>query len=79
MAFDSTYRPEEVERIFLENDWNDIFSDTPRRAFQTQEQKEAGSRHLLDLPIMETRQVCEVFHCLLSKFCRFFHPHAASF
>ena len=23
------YRPDEIERIFLANDWNDIFSDTP--------------------------------------------------
>lgn len=38
----------EIERIFLGNDWNDIFKDTPPRAFQTQEQKEAGSRHLLE-------------------------------
>lgn len=41
------YNPAEIERIFLDNDWNDIFKDTPSRAFLTQEQKEAGSRHLL--------------------------------
>lgn len=42
------YRPDEITNIFLENDWNDVFTDTPRRVFQTQEQKEAGSRHLLE-------------------------------
>src|SRR5574341_600554 len=46
--FAAGYSPDEIERIFLSNDWNDIFTDTPRRAFMTQEQKEAGSRHLLD-------------------------------
>ncbi len=42
------YSPAEIENIFLANDWNDIFKDTPSRAFLTQEQKEAGSRHLLE-------------------------------
>lgn len=42
------YTPEEIEDIFLGYDWNDIFNDTPRRTFQTQEQKESGSRHLLE-------------------------------
>lgn len=42
------HSPEEIEKIFLANDWNDIFKDTPDRAFLTQEQKEAGSRHLLE-------------------------------
>jgi len=42
------YSPEEIENIFLANDWNDIFKDTPSRAFLTQEQKAAGSRHLLE-------------------------------
>ncbi len=46
--FAAGYSPEEIENIFFENDWNEIFTDTPRRAFQTQEQKEAGSRHLLE-------------------------------
>jgi NTE family protein len=41
------YGPAEIERIFIDNDWNDIFKDTPSRAFLTQEQKEAGSRYLL--------------------------------
>jgi NTE family protein len=49
------YSPEEIEQIFLENDWNDIFTDTPRRAFQTQEQKEAGSRHLLEFTFYRGR------------------------
>lgn len=49
------YRPEEIEKIFLENDWNDIFTDTPRRVFQTQEQKEAGSRHLLEFTFYRGR------------------------
>jgi NTE family protein len=42
------YSPAEIENIFLANDWNDIFKDTPSRAFLTQEQKQAGSRHLLE-------------------------------
>ena len=41
------YSPDEIERIFLATDWNDIYRDTPGRAFLTQEQKESGSRHLL--------------------------------
>jgi NTE family protein len=49
------YRPEEIELIFLANDWNDIFKDTPARAFLTQEQKEAGSRHLLEFTFQEGR------------------------
>jgi NTE family protein len=46
------YRPDEIEAIFLENDLNDLFSDTPSRAFLTQEQKEAGSRHLLQFSLI---------------------------
>ena len=46
--FAAGYTPDEIAQIFLGNDWNDIFNDTPRRAFLTQEQKEAGSRHLLE-------------------------------
>ena len=42
------YSPDEIKEIFLTNDWNDIFKDTPPRAFLTQQQKEAGSRHLLE-------------------------------
>ncbi len=42
------YSPDEIEDIFLANDWNSIFTDTPLRAFLTQEQKEAGSRYLLE-------------------------------
>ena len=41
------YSPDDIERIFLENDWNDLFTDTPSRMFLTQEQKETGSHHLL--------------------------------
>jgi hypothetical protein len=41
--FAAGYSPGEIARIFLGNDWNDIFTDTPRRAFMTQEQKEAGA------------------------------------
>jgi len=41
------YSPDDIEKIFLANDWNDMYRDTPARAFLTQEQKEAGSRHLL--------------------------------
>ncbi|MEK6743174.1 MAG: patatin-like phospholipase family protein [Nitrospirota bacterium] len=46
------YQPDEIEAIFLENDLNDLFSDTPSRAFLTQEQKEAGSRHLLQFSLI---------------------------
>ncbi len=49
------YRPEEIARIFASNDWNDIFRDTPVRAFQTQEQKEAGSRYLLEFTFQDWR------------------------
>ncbi|MCK9418969.1 MAG: patatin-like phospholipase family protein [Nitrospirae bacterium] len=53
--FAAGYSPEEIEKIFLENDWNDIFTDTPRRVFQTQEQKESGSRHLLEFTFYRGR------------------------
>jgi NTE family protein len=53
--FAAGYRPEEIEQIFLANDWNDIFRDTPARAFLTQEQKEAGSRHLLEFTFRDGR------------------------
>ena len=46
------YQPGEIEAIFLKNDLNDLFSDTPSRAFLTQEQKEAGSRHLLQFSLV---------------------------
>jgi len=49
------YRPEEIAQIFASNDWNDIFRDTPVRAFQTQEQKEAGSRYLLEFTFQDGR------------------------
>jgi len=49
------YSPAEIENIFLANDWNDIFKDTPSRAFLTQEQKEAGSRHLLEFTYYRAR------------------------
>ena len=49
------YRPDEIARIFASNDWNDIFRDTPARAFQTQEQKEAGSRYLLEFTFQDGR------------------------
>jgi len=53
--FAAGYSPEEIEEIFLGNDWNDIFNDTPRRVFQTQEQKEAVSRHLLEFTFYRGR------------------------
>ena len=46
------YRPDEIEAIFLHNDLNDLFLDTPARTFLTQEQKEAGSRHLLQFSLI---------------------------
>jgi NTE family protein len=49
------YGPEEIAQIFASNDWNDIFRDTPVRAFQTQEQKEAGSRYLLEFTFQDWR------------------------
>ncbi len=42
------FSPDEIEAIFLSTDWSDIFTDTPSRAFLTQQQKEAGGRHLLE-------------------------------
>ncbi len=53
--FAAGYSPEQIESIFSEYDWNDIFSDTPRRVFLTQEQKEAGSRHLLEFTFYRGR------------------------
>ena len=49
------YSPDEIERIFVENDWNDIFRDAPSRAFLTQERKESGSSHLLEFRFKEGR------------------------
>jgi NTE family protein len=49
------YAPEEIERILRTNDWNDIFNDRPARAFLTQEQKESGSRHLLEFTFQQGR------------------------
>jgi NTE family protein len=49
------YNPDEIAQIFASNDWNDIFRDTPVRAFQTQEQKEAGSRYLLEFTFQDGR------------------------
>ena len=46
------YQPDEIESIFVENNLNDLFSDTPSRAFLTQEQKETGSRHLLQFSLI---------------------------
>lgn len=51
--FAAGYSPDEIERIFLANDWNSIFTDTPPRAFLTQQQKEAGSRYLLEFTVTE--------------------------
>jgi NTE family protein len=53
--FAAGYRGAEIERIFLANDWNDIFNDKPARSFLTQEQKEAGSKHLLEFTFREGR------------------------
>jgi NTE family protein len=53
--FAAGYGPGEIEEIFLANDWNDIFNDKPARAFLTQEQKEAGSRHLLEFTFRDGR------------------------
>lgn len=49
------YTPGEIESIFVENDLNALFTDTPSRAFLTQEQKEAGDRHLLQFSIIGGR------------------------
>jgi len=53
--FAAGYSPDEIEQIFLGNDWNDIFTDTPARAFLTQEQKEAGSHHQLEFTFYRGR------------------------
>jgi NTE family protein len=55
--FAAGYSPEQIEEIFLGNDWNDIFNDRPSRAFLTQEQKEAGSRHLLEFQFQDGRLI----------------------
>lgn len=49
------YRASEIEEIFLANDWNDIFNDKPARSFLTQEQKEGGSKHLLEFTFRQGR------------------------
>jgi NTE family protein len=51
--FAAGYTPDEIERIFLANDWNSVFTDKPPRAFLTQQQKEAGGRHLLEFTVVE--------------------------
>ncbi|MDH4161622.1 MAG: patatin-like phospholipase family protein [Nitrospirota bacterium] len=51
------YSPVEIERIFTENDWNDLFTDTPPRVFLTQDRKDAGSRHLLQFSFIGGRFV----------------------
>jgi NTE family protein len=51
--FAAGYSPEEIERIFLDNDWNSLFTDAPPRALLTQEQKEASGRHLLEFTVHE--------------------------
>jgi NTE family protein len=51
--FAAGYSPDEIERIFLANDWNNVFTDKPPRAFLTQQQKEAGGRHLLEFTVVE--------------------------
>ena len=45
------YDPDRIEAIFLENDWNDLFTDTPPRIFLTQQQRKANSRHLLQFSV----------------------------
>ncbi len=45
------YSPDEIEQILISNDWNDMFRDSPGRAFQTQEQKQSAGRHLLEFNI----------------------------
>jgi predicted acylesterase/phospholipase RssA len=37
--FAAGHHADEIAWIVLGNDWNDIFTDTPRRAFMTQEQR----------------------------------------
>jgi NTE family protein len=51
------HRPDDIERIFLDNDWNDLFTDTPSRTFLTQAQREAGGRHLLQFGFIGGRFV----------------------
>lgn len=45
------YAPDQIEALFLENDWNDLFTDTPSRAFMTQGQKRTDNRHLLQFSV----------------------------
>jgi NTE family protein len=51
------HSPDEIRRIFLDNDWNDLFTDTPSRLFLSQAQKEADSRHLLQFSFIGGRFV----------------------
>jgi len=51
------HHPDEIRRIFLDNDWNDLFTDTPSRTFLTQAQREAGGRHLLQFSFIGGRFV----------------------
>jgi len=53
--FAAGYRPDEIEAILLANDWNDVFRDAPVRAFLTQEQKESGSRYLLEFTFRDNK------------------------
>lgn len=47
--FAAGYTADEVEGMLLENNWNDIFQDTPSRIFLTPEQKKTDTRHLIEL------------------------------
>ncbi len=45
------YPPDAIAALFLENDWNDLFTDTPARAFLTQGQKRTAGRHILQFSV----------------------------
>lgn len=45
------YPPDRIEDLFVANDWNDLFTDTPARAFLSPQQRNAGSRHLFQFSV----------------------------
>jgi NTE family protein len=48
------YPVEEIERIALETDWNDVFDDRIRRRDRAIEQKSLEDRYLVSLPLVGT-------------------------
>ncbi len=53
--FAAGYHPDEVERIFTDNDWNEIFRDTPARMFLPPEQKKTGGNYLVEFRLSDAK------------------------